>query len=142
VALLPASVTTFLNFDTSLPAEQGSLVFLLDGMEASNGREFRNFDFRSSDVEAQVPEHATTCFTYMREGGYLQARLANLVNPENSLGGPDTEFNRKMQEIASRLHRSGWNTIVSKYYPGRISFQLAFFKKQTLSAGARSSEGS
>jgi 4-amino-4-deoxy-L-arabinose transferase-like glycosyltransferase len=129
VARLAVPVTTFLNFDTSLPAEQGSLAFLLERMNASNGHEFRYFDFRSSDVEPSVVENGISCFAYMREGGYLQARLAAFMEPGSPGRSPDAKLNRSIDEIVSRLTSNGWTTIVTEYYPGRVSFRLACLER-------------
>lgn len=138
VAQLSPPVTTFLNFDTSLPAEQGSLKFLLERMQVSSGYEFHNFDFKSDNPEeVQIPESGTTCFTYMRESGYLQAQLREFMHPKMFADSADAKFNLKMQEISARFQTRGWKTVVSEYYPGRISFQLACFEKQISSAEAK-----
>jgi hypothetical protein len=128
VARLPVPVTTFLNFDTSLPAEQGSLAFLLERMGASRGRKFRYFDF-TAPIYPEISADGITCFSYMREGGYLQAKLATLRQNGTLIVDPDAKFNKAMQEIISRFHRAGWRTVVFKDYRGRIGFQLACFDR-------------
>jgi hypothetical protein len=138
IAQLPTPVTTFLNFDTSLPAEEGSLAFLLERMEASRGHEFRSFDFTSMDGQIQISEKGTICFSYMSEGGYLQDRLAKIMRPGASVDGRAAELNHAMQEIISRFHEKGWDTVVTQYYPGRISYQLACFRKGSETSGTTS----
>jgi hypothetical protein len=128
IAQFPTPMVTFLNFDTSLPADKGSLAFLLERMKASEGRTLRFFDFRST----AYPDHSenrTICFSYMREGGYLQARLRKILWPSASVNPRDTDLNHTMQEIISRFQNAGWRTLITQYYPGRISYQLACFQQ-------------
>jgi hypothetical protein len=128
VAQLPGPITTFVNFDTLLPAEQGSLAFLLERMKASKGREFRSFDFRSKPA-LNISESGITCFSYMREGNFLWAELNNIFRSGSSRDDPDAKFNHMMHEIASQLQETGWKNVVSRYYPGRISFKVDCFQR-------------